>query len=96
MQTGASLTGRAFAQTGVLTLDSNIISTGACLTAPVSAPATALPEVKEKKVKVKSLPNTGGAPIRNEDFPLSLVIYGGIGAVALVLGVRAYIRTNKQ
>jgi hypothetical protein len=43
---------------------------------------------------VTGLPGTGGAPIRNEDFPWSLVIAGGFSAIALVLGVRAYRRTH--
>jgi hypothetical protein len=45
--------------------------------------------------KVTGLPSTGGAPIRNEDFPWSLlVIVGGFSAIALVLGVREYRRTH--
>jgi hypothetical protein len=41
------------------------------------------------------LPNTGGAPIRNErDFPWSLAIVAGFSAIALGLGIRAYRRTH--
>jgi hypothetical protein len=39
---------------------------------------------------VTGLPGTGGGPIRNEDFPWSLVIAGSFSAIALLLGVRAY------
>jgi len=38
LQTGASLDGRALAQTGAVTLDSNTISTADCLTAATSTP----------------------------------------------------------
>jgi len=44
---------------------------------------------------VTSLPGTGGAPIRSEGFPWSLVIVGGFSAMALVIGVRAYRRTSR-
>ena len=39
-----------------------------------------------------NLPNTGGGPIRREDFPWSLVIGAGLSAIALGLGIRAYRR----
>jgi hypothetical protein len=44
---------------------------------------------------VTGLPDTGGAPIRNEDFPWSLVIVGGFSVLALVFGVRAYRSTYR-
>jgi Ice-binding-like len=47
---------------------------------------------KTPKPAITSLPNTGGAPIRNEDFPWSLVVVAGFSAIALVLGVRAFRR----
>jgi hypothetical protein len=41
------------------------------------------------------LPETGGgAPIRNGDFPWSLVMVGGFSALALAVGVRTYRRTH--
>jgi type VI secretion system secreted protein VgrG len=43
---------------------------------------------------VSGLPNTGGAPIQNNSFPWSLVILGGLGAVALTLGVIVYRRDH--
>jgi hypothetical protein len=43
------------------------------------------------------LPSTGGgAPIQDEDFPWSLVFVGGLSAMALVLGVRAFRRSYRQ
>lgn len=77
--TNASLDGRALAQTGAVTLDSNTITGATCLT----------PETRPRK-KVGGLPNAGGAPIRNQDLPWSLLIIGGISAIALVFGVRQY------
>jgi hypothetical protein len=44
---------------------------------------------------VTGLPGTGGGPIRNEDFPWSLVIAGSFSAIALLLGVRAYRSTYR-
>jgi hypothetical protein len=44
---------------------------------------------------VTGLPGTGGGPIRNEEFPWSLAIVGGFSALVLLLGVRAYRRTNR-
>jgi hypothetical protein len=44
---------------------------------------------------VTALPGTGGGPIQNEDFPWGLVIVGGLGAIALLFGVRAYRSTYR-
>lgn len=43
---------------------------------------------------ISGLPNTGGAPIRIEDFPWAPATVVGLCAVALVLGVRAYRRNH--
>jgi hypothetical protein len=111
LQTGASLDGRALAQTGAVTLDSNTITGEECLAAPAPLP-TAKPTKKATSSSphetavaataaalagvVPGLPGTGGgAPIRNEDFPWSLVIVGGFSALALVFGVRAFRRTYR-
>lgn len=48
MQTGASLNGRALAQTGAVTLDTNVLTGASCLTAPASVGAA-----------TPGLPNTG-------------------------------------
>ena len=54
---------------------------------PPPAPATDIPA---PETVVPALPDTGGAPIRNESFPWSLVIVAVFSAFALYLGVRAY------
>lgn len=86
MVTGATLNGRAFARTGSVTLDTNVITNPVCLVAPVVPPVVP---------PVVGLPDTGGAPIRSEAFSWTLVIAGiGISAVALVLGVRGTRRNR--
>lgn len=43
---------------------------------------------------IVGLPNTGGAPIRNDDFPWVLLFAGSLAITSLVLGVRSYCRTR--
>jgi type VI secretion system secreted protein VgrG len=116
LKTNARLNGRALAQTGEVSMDSNIITGPICGTRPIP---TSKPTSKPKSTNVPSseqtatalasertatalgglpgLPNTGGgAPIQDEDFPWSLVFVGGLSAMALVLGVRAFRRTYRQ
>ncbi|MDQ3005717.1 MAG: ice-binding family protein [Chloroflexota bacterium] len=90
VQTGATINGRLLTQTGQITLDSNVISGPVCAAPPATATSPA------NNRAVVGLPNTGGAPIRNEEFPLGLVIIGGLSAIALVLGVRAVRRSHQQ
>lgn len=96
LEAGASLNGRALAQNGAVTMDSNAITGSSCLaqppvtsteTPPTGATATLLPVVT-------GLPSTGGAPIRNGNSTWSLLIVGGLAAFILVLGFRAYRRTD--
>jgi hypothetical protein len=88
---GTTLNGRAIALgAGAVTLDNNTFTTPVCV---VPTP-TAAPGGGGETETVEGLPDTGAAPIRNEDFPWSLVIVGGFSAAALALGVRKYRRTH--
>ncbi|OGO41894.1 MAG: hypothetical protein A2W36_01855 [Chloroflexi bacterium RBG_16_58_14] len=142
LQTGASLSGRALAQTGAVTLDTNTIFGPICAAVPTDTPLpptdtplpptdtqvpgpttdtptpgpttdtptpgatsttpTTQPTIKPTKRPTKTplpevtgLPDTGGAPIRNEAFPWSLVVVGVFSAIALVFGVRTYRSTYR-
>jgi Ice-binding-like len=90
---GTTLNGRAIALgAGAVTLDNNTFTTPVCvLPTPTAVPGG---EDEEEEEAVTGLPDTGGAPIRNEGFPWSLVIVGGFSALALAGGVRAYRRTH--
>ncbi len=147
LQTGATLSGRALAQTGAVTLDNNQIFGPVCgvqetdtpvpptdtpvpptdtpvppTDTPVStdtpsgptitpggptvtpAAPTETPVSTETPARptntrlpaVTALPDTGGAPIRNDSTPWGLLIATGIGSVALVLGLRAYRSTYRR
>ncbi len=103
MQTGASLNGRALAQTGAVTLDSNTISASTCLSAPVLPAATGggdnntqtttNPSSVLAASTIPGLPNTGIAPEGTIVSQSSNVIF-----VALVtaLGVTLYLITKKR
>ncbi|MGD0003621.1 MAG: ice-binding family protein [Anaerolineaceae bacterium] len=106
LDTGASLNGRAFAQTGAVTLHGNTITGGDCLAAPAptatekpKAKSTNLPSSEQTATALASVPGLpstgGGAPIQDEDFPWSLVFVSGLCAMALVLGVRALRRAYR-
>jgi Ice-binding-like len=90
MQTGASLTGRALARNGAVTLDTNRIiqPTGCGYAAPtaVAAPTPAPTATPAGAVAAVGLPNTGGPP-RQPGFPWwPLAIAGTIGAI--LIGVK--------
>lgn len=103
LNTGASIIpGRALARNGALTLDTNTINGTICTTppAPVSTPTSTQPAVDQPTETpiqfVPGLPGTGGAPIRNDHFPWSLLFAGSFGALMVVLGVRMYYRGENQ
>jgi len=82
---GSTINGRLLARNGAATLNNTTVNRG-----PLCAVIT--DQVEEEAVT--GLPDTGGAPIGNEGFPWSLVIIGGVSAVALAVGVQAYRRTH--
>ncbi len=86
-QTAIAATNTALPATFAPTWTAIAAATQTAIAVTLIATATRVPVVV-------GLPNTGGAPIRNEDFPWSLVIVGSFSAIALVLGVRAYRRTH--
>ncbi|MEX2031028.1 MAG: ice-binding family protein [Anaerolineales bacterium] len=83
---GSTINGRFLARNQAVTLNNTTINRGALC-------ASTTTEEEEEEV-VEALPDTGAAPIRNEGFPWSLVILGGLSAIALVVGVRANRRTH--
>ncbi len=88
MGTGVTLEGRAIAQNGNVT----------CLTIHSAVPLVSQRPIVPTTVpgtKVRRLPNTGGAPIRNEEMPWSIAVLGVVGVTVLFLGIQAYRRTYK-
>ena len=81
----SNVQGRLLARTGQVSLIRTVINRPVCASSGGGGGGG----------KIGGLPNTGGGPIRTEDFPWSLVIVlGGFSAIALVLGVLAYRRTH--
>lgn len=90
--TGASLEGRAFAETGQVSMLSNSITYPVC---NYQAP-TATPRRGSPTAEVPGLPETGsGAFILNEMFSWSLVFIGGIFAIATIFGVRSWRKADR-
>jgi hypothetical protein len=91
MQTVATLSGRFLGlSAATVTLDANTIS------APICTVAAGGETRRDRKPQVSGLPNTGGAPIRDVQFPWSLVIVGGITAAALMLARRSSSRKSQS
>jgi hypothetical protein len=90
---GSTINGRLLARNQAVTLNNTTINRGALCTSFTSGGGEE-EEGGGGGNAVSGLPNTGAAPIRNEDFPWSLVTAGGLTALALALGVRSYRRTR--
>lgn len=89
---GASLEGRAFAEIENVTLIHNTITYPIC---DYQAPPGD-DDDDDDEDETPGLPETGsGAVILNEIFSWSLVFFGGIFAIALILGVRSLRRADR-
>ncbi|MEO8393847.1 MAG: ice-binding family protein [Chloroflexota bacterium] len=72
LTTGANVSGRAFAQTGAVTMDSNTVGTSACIATPPERPELSLTK------------NDGGVTVRQGDTISYTLTYGNTGNVDLV------------
>ena len=89
--TGVSLDGRALAIGGDVTMLANTITGPSCNS--INNPT---PEFSATPVLVKSLPNSGGAPIQSENPSWSLLlIIGGLCVMALVAGAVIYRSSHR-
>ena len=95
LQTGASLNGRAMAQTGAVTLDNNTITGTACLGAPIfsSTSDTTGTTGTTSSGAVPKLPNTGIHSDGKSVVPWRIVVPSGVCAVLLLLYVVRKRRT---
>jgi hypothetical protein len=84
-------TGRALAFASTVSTDTDTISVPVC-TIPTTGGEDE--EEGESRPTVRGLPNTGGAPIREAEFPWALIVVGGIGIAAIFLGARSYRRKD--
>lgn len=90
---GSTFNGRLLARNQAVTLNNTTINRGSlCTTTTTGGVATPVPSTTAGgNNSVSGLPNTGGAPLRTEDFNSSLIIIGSVvSAIALGLGIRAY------
>jgi hypothetical protein len=101
LQNGASVSGRALARNGAMTMDTNHVGFSGCAasTAAASPTATAAPPVTPSHTPA-GLPSTGGLSSQGGHFPWTLLLAGlvasSLGASALVLGARARRRDAQQ
>jgi len=101
LQTGASLNGRALAQTGAVTLDDNAITGSACLTAassssssPVisSSPSVLGSSSSASATVVPKLPNTGTGP---EPKNLASWSAASLAGIVVILGSLYLVRKRR-
>jgi len=101
LQNGASVSGRALARNGAVTMDTNHVGFSGCAasTATVSPTATAAPPVTPSHTPA-GLPSTGGPSSQGDQIPWTLLLAGlvvsSLGASALVLGARTRRRDAQQ
>ena len=94
LQSGATLNGRALVQNpGAVTLDGNTVARGALCTATTTTTGGGVRR-RVAANAVVGLPSTGGAPIRNNDFPWVMALSGVLSVIALVSGLWAFGRAH--
>ena len=96
LNTGASVSGRALARNGAVTMDTNHVGFSGCA-APTATPVGQTPT---PHITPSYLPGTGGPSSQGDQFPWTLLLAGlvasSLGASALVLGARARRRGAQQ
>jgi hypothetical protein len=101
IKTGATLNGRALAQTGAVTLDTNrIIQAAGCgYSAPtyVAPPAgNTLPATLAPSSPILGVPSAGGGPPQGEGFPWILALVLGVVASSGAVGLGVTIRGHRR
>jgi hypothetical protein len=101
LQNGASVSGRALARNGEVTMDTNNVTNLGCPGAP--AAPTATPAAPTATPAASQLPGTGGAPLENGGLWWALVlvasVMGSLGVVLLglrALGLSAQAHRRRQ
>jgi hypothetical protein len=88
-------TGRALAFAETISTDTDTMSVPVCTTATTTTEDEDEGESRRnRRPTVSGLPNTGGAPIREAEFPWVLMVVGGVSAAAIFLGARSFRRKD--